>query len=336
MRIRDIGEFGLIDTLAGKILPHSGRVVRGIGDDTAVVQEEPGRLLLLTTDMLVEDIHFDLRYCPLKAVGWKAVAVNVSDIAAMGGVPGFAVVSVSIPPEWEVRQVEELYSGLIACSGEYEVDIVGGDTVSSMRGLTINVALTGYVEPDRVVYRSGASPGDIIMVTGPLGSSAAGLFVLNNYLPDNRTGLQDQVISAHLYPRARLREGRILSGSGYISSMNDISDGLASEILEICRASSTGCTIYETAIPITEAVSAVAAEAGVSPSAWALYGGEDFELVFTVKPDGLGRVTSALKEAGAFPREVGRITAPGQGCLLTDAGGRSREIKPGGYNHFRE
>ncbi|MBU7008437.1 thiamine-phosphate kinase [Phosphitispora fastidiosa] len=342
MRIREVGEFGLINILVKKILPHSGRVVKGIGDDTAVMRQEPGRFLLMTTDMLVEDIHFSLKYFSLKAVGWKAMAVNVSDIAAMGGVPGFAAVSVSIPPDWEVEQVEELYSGLIDCSREYGIDIVGGDTVSSTKGLTVNVALTGYVEPDRVVYRSGASPGDIIMVTGPLGSSAAGLYVLNKPLPEDMPGMkpgmnrESEVISAHLYPRARLREGRILGGSGCISAMNDISDGLASEVLEICLASSTGCELYEASLPITEAVSAVAEGAGVSPSQWALYGGEDFELVFTVKPDRLDSVTSALKEAGAFPCEVGRIAEPGRGCLLVDTGGRRREMKPRGYNHFGE
>ena len=340
MRIREAGEFGLIDILAGKILPYSGSVVKGIGDDTAVMKHEPGRLLLMTTDMLVEGIHFNLKYFPLKAVGWKAMAVNVSDIAAMGGVPGFAAVSVSIPQDWEVEQIEELYSGLIDCSREYGIDIVGGDTVSSIKGLTVNVALTGYVEPDRVIYRSGASPGDIIMVTGPLGSSAAGLHVLNNSLPEDmpgmKPGITEKVISAHLYPRARLREGRILGGLGCISAMNDISDGLDSEILEICRASSTGCELYEAALPFTEAAAMVAEGAGVSPSRWALSGGEDFELVFTVKPGGLEAVTSALREAGAFSREVGRIAAPGQGCLLIDAGGRRSELKPRGYNHFRE
>ncbi|WP_418791639.1 thiamine-phosphate kinase [Phosphitispora sp. TUW77] len=336
MKIRHLGEFGLIDILAGKILPYSGKVVKGIGDDTAVMKQEPGRLLLMTTDMLVEDIHFSLSYCSLKAVGWKAMAVNVSDIAAMGGVPSFAVVSVSIPPDWEVAQAEDLYSGLIDCSREYGIDIVGGDTVSSMKGLTVNVALTGCIEPDRVVYRSGASPGDIIMVTGPLGSSAAGLHILNNPLPEALPGIKDEVISSHLYPRARLKEGRILGGLGYISSMNDISDGLANEVLEICRASSTGCELYESALPFTEAVSLVAQGAGVSPSHWALYGGEDFELVFTVKPVGLELVTSALREAGALPCQVGRITQLGKGCRLIDTGGRCIQITPRGYDHFRE
>ena len=339
MKISKLGEFGLIEALAQKIPLHSDRVIKGIGDDTAVLSPEPGKLLLMTTDMIVEDIHFSLSYCSLHSVGWKAMAVNISDIAAMGGEPSCAVISVSIPPDWGMKQAEDLYAGLIECAREYETDIVGGDTVHSTGGLTVNAALLGYVESDRVVYRSGACPGDVIMVTGPLGGSAAGLYVLNHSLPDLDTEFKDEVTALHLYPRARVREGRVLGDfhkSGDVGAMNDISDGLAGEVLEICKAGGTGCELYENDIPFSLATAAIGDSAGVSPLKWALYGGEDFELVFTVKPDSMAKVASALREIGRSSCTVGKITTPDRGYLLVGVNNGLTELEPGGYNHFVE
>lgn len=338
MKIKELGEFGLISRLMGAVPSHSENVVRGAGDDAAVLRAKAGQLTLITTDMLVEEVHFSLRYCPLRSIGWKALAVNVSDIAAMGGVPTAAVISVGIPQHMEVEQIEQIYQGLGDCAAEYGVDIVGGDTVRSPDRLVINAALLGWVEPANVKYRSGAGPGDYILVTGPLGNSAAGLHILHimdNGLTGDRVENFGEAVRSHLYPRARVREGRILGGSGYVTSMNDISDGLASEVLEICMASGTGCELEAAKVPYTGEMAAISQKAGVSPMEWALYGGEDFELVFTVNQPGLDLVIAMLKQAGCPPAVIGRITEPENGCLLVDKKGKTA-LTAGGYNHFRE
>ena len=334
MKIRDLGEFGLIDLLSRRIPAPSARVLKGIGDDTAVLKPDQGKLILMTTDMLVEDIHFSLLYTPFRSVGWKALAVNVSDIAAMGGLPTAATVSIGIPPRLAAGDAEEIYLGLGECAEEYGVDIVGGDTVKSPDRLVINITLLGEADPDRVVYRSGARPGDLIMVTGPLGASAAGLYALNNKIAAGE-GLVRDPIQAHLFPRARIREGRALAQSGYVTSINDISDGLASEILEICRASGAGCKLDAEAVPYTVGIANMSRRAGVTPLRWALYGGEDFELVFTVKPGGADAVRAVLKEIGSSPVTVGMIVNSDQGCVLIE-NGRKTELVAGGYDHFRE
>ncbi len=334
MKLKELGEFGLINLFSRQVSSPSARVIKGIGDDTAVLQPEQGNLLLMTTDMLVEDVHFSFRYCPSRSVGWKALAVNISDIAAMGGLPSSATVAIGIPPQTEVALVEELYRGLVECAAVYETDIVGGDTVKSPHGLIINVSLLGRVEPDRVIYRSGARPGDVLMVTGPLGSSAAGFYALStDWLPVS-CETAGKVTQVHLYPSPKVTEGRILSGSGHITAMNDISDGLASEVLEICQASGTGCELDADSVPYAPAVAEICKGAGASPLEWALYGGEDFELVFTVRPEGVAYVKSALKDAGCSPAVVGRIVPPESGCSFLQ-NNRRLVLTPGGYDHFR-
>jgi len=335
MKIKEFGEFGLISLLAQQIPAPSGNVVMGIGDDTAVLRHEPGKLLLMTTDMLVEEVHFSLRYCPFRSVGWKALAVNVSDISAMGGTPSAATVSIGIPPYVDVEQMEQLYQGLGECAGEYGVDVVGGDTVKSPDRLVVNITLLGTVADDRVIYRSGAKPGDFIMVTGSLGNSAAGLYALSADISENSAENAREAVHAHLYPQARVKEGGLLGASGHVTAMNDISDGLASEVLEICRASGTGCELEAAKIPQTASVVELGRRVGVSPRGWALYGGEDFELVFTVTPRELDSVITILEQAGCFPAVIGRITPPEGGCVLIEQKGKSI-LTPGGYNHFRE
>ncbi|PKM83393.1 MAG: thiamine-phosphate kinase [Firmicutes bacterium HGW-Firmicutes-14] len=335
MKIKHLGEFGLIERL-GRILPcPSDRVIKGIGDDTAVLRPEQEKLVLMTTDMLIEDVHFSLRYFPPRAVGWKALAVNISDIAAMGGLPAQATVSVGIPAHFDIDTIEGIYEGLRECASQYKTDIVGGDTVKSPHGLIINITVLGWVEPELVTYRSGAKPGDIIMVTGPLGSSAAGLFLLNNEAAGVSAKIAEQAVASHLYPRARVDEGRVLSGSGYVTAMNDISDGLAGEILEICFASGAGCELDEAALPISPCAAETAGLAGVTPLEWALKGGEDFELVFTVRPEGVEVVEHLMTEAGYLrPLRVGIILPAETGCCIMGKDGRAA-IGPGGFNHFR-
>lgn len=335
MKIGEIGEFGLIERMTAKLPPLSGNVIKGIGDDTAVLKQTYGQNLLMTTDMLVEDIHFSLKYGTCHSAGWKALAVNVSDIAAMGGTPTYAVVALAVPPGAAVGDIEDLYAGIGDCAREYGVDVVGGDTVRSTGGLAINITLLGKLEPDRAIYRSGAVPGDIIMVTGNLGHSAAGLYSFSSGIGGTAGEPAEEVKHSHLYPAARLKEGQILGGSGLATSMNDISDGLASEILEICEAAGTGCEVYNDKIPFSAATAVVAENADTDPVEWALYGGEDFELVFTVNPQNIERVKLILKETGCFARVVGTIIPKTEGCSLIKDGVR-HALKPGGYNHFRD
>ncbi|HWJ04074.1 MAG TPA: thiamine-phosphate kinase [Verrucomicrobiae bacterium] len=335
MKIGEIGEFGLITKIAAKLPPLSINVKKGIGDDTAVLENEDGNYLLMTTDMLVENIHFSLKYGTYHSAGWKALAVNVSDIAAMGGTPTYAVVALAVPPGAEVSEIEELYAGIGECAREYGVDVVGGDTVKSAGGLTINITLLGSVKADRVIYRSGAAPGDIIMVTGSLGHSAAGLHALSKGTAGAAGQSAGGVLHSHLYPSARLREGQALGRSGMAASMNDISDGLASEILEICEASGTGCELFSGEIPISASVAGIAGHAAVDPVEWALYGGEDFELVFTVRPQNIGQVKDILDETGCSPVVVGTILPVTEGCSLVKDGKR-HALRPGGYDHFRD
>ena len=335
MRISDLGEFGLIDLVSEKLPALSSRVLKGIGDDTAVLKTKEGKLMLITTDMLIEDVHFALRYQPCKSIGWKALAVNISDIAAMGGQPDFAVVSLGLPADLPVGQVEDIYHGLADCAGRYGVDIVGGDTVRSPQGLIINVALTGHVEPSAVIYRSGARPGDHIMVAGQLGQSAAGLYMLNNDLPNVGSEARETAIRAHFFPQPRAQEGVTLASSGLVTAMNDISDGLASELLEICRASQVGCEIWGSEIPISDAVVEISLAAGESGLDWALCGGEDFALVFTVDPKGASSIQASLSAMGCPTRTIGMITQQEKECKLI-VEGTSLPLTPGGYNHFRD
>lgn len=333
MKIGELGEFGLINRITKALPPLSKNVVKGIGDDTAVIRPPEGKLLLMAADMLVQDIHFSLQYASLEAVGWKALAVNMSDIAAMGGRPGQAVVSVAVPADFDVSQMETLYEGLGNCARAFGCDIVGGDTVKSLGGLMIDVSIIGFAEPERIVYRSGAKPGDVVMVTGPLGSSAAGLFALNNQLPDIAPDVIEEAVKAHLFPRPRKEEGPLLAEAGLATAMNDISDGLASELIEICQASGVGCEIDYEAIPYTEAAGLLADRAGVTPRHWALCGGEDYELVFTVKKEQVQETLVRLKASACQPIAIGRIVPKDSGCVIVDRGIPS-PLKPAGYNHF--
>lgn len=335
MKIKEIGEFGLIGKMALKLPPLSGNVIKGIGDDTAVLHHMPGQDLLMTTDMIIEDIHFSLKYGTYRSAGWKALAVNVSDIAAMGGTPAYAVVSLAVPPAAVVKDIEDLYTGIGECAREYGVDVVGGDTVKSKGGLAVNITLLGAVESERAVYRSGAVSGDVIMVSGSLGHSAAGLHAFNNDMEDVPQDVLEEVKHSHLFPSARNIEGRALGLSGLITSMNDISDGLASEVLEICEASGTGCELYRDRVPVLHSTVQVAGIAGIDPVDWALYGGEDFELVFTVHPQNVEKVSALLKNKGCSPVAVGKILPKSEGRMLIDRENKS-VLTPGGFNHFRD
>lgn len=331
MNLKEIGEFGLIDLLKEDTITDPANVVTGIGDDAAVLLSTPRQLQLLTTDMMVEEIHFRLKTTTPWQLGYKSVAVNISDIAAMGGLPRHAVISIAIPPYIDIAFITALYKGMKEICHEHGVNIVGGDTVSSPGGLVINVALLGEVEPTHLLKRSGAEVGDLVVVTGTLGNSGAGLELLS------RANWEDYdfawpLVTAHLTPRPQVKAGRVLAAAG-ASSADDISDGLASEVNEIAKASNVGIRVYADKIPLSGSLREAAALIGKPAVHYALYGGEDYQLLTTITP---ARYQAALAEAAGVPLTVvGEVVAAEEGILLIGADGTSQKLVPGGYNHFR-
>ena len=327
MLIKDIGEFDLIKRISAGLMPTGRPVIAGIGDDSAVLPASEGRLQLVTTDMLVENVHFRLDFAKPFQIGWRSLAVNVSDIAAMGGEPTYAFVSIGLPLETTVEFVEELYSGMQQIASDYSVDIVGGDTVSSPQ-IVINIALLGEVEAENLLLRSGARAGDALVVTGDLGGSETGLTILKD-------GLQLEGIEKYLMPVPRVREGRLLAESGYVTAMIDISDGLASEVHHICEASGTGAKLRMNSIPLSDNVRRVAEYAGKGPYDLALYGGEDYELLFTCRPDKVSYLAeNMLKVCGTPLNTVGQIVERSHSITIEDASGKITPLKPRGYDHF--
>jgi thiamine-monophosphate kinase len=289
--ISSLGEFGLIDRLTSKIEHHHQDTVRGVGDDAAVIRKGDS-LLLFATDLLAEGIHFDLTYTPLKHLGYKAVVVNVSDIAAMNGIPGQITVSMAVSSRFSAEALDELYSGILLACNRYKVDLVGGDTSSSQKGLFISVSIVGEARPEEIVYRAGASAGDLICVTGDLGSAYMGLLALerekkvfqaNPAMQPELGGFEYQ-IGRQLKPEARTDMLEMFRNTGVKpTSMIDISDGLSSELLHLCRHSGTGCKVFEDRIPIHPDTRKLAMEYKIIPSVTALSGGEDYELLFTIR-----------------------------------------------------
>lgn len=335
MDLSALGESGLIELLS-RGLPATGpEVVKGIGDDAAVLQVSGDNWLLFTADMLVEDVHFSFACAAPEQVGYKALAVNVSDIAAMGGWPAHALISLGVPAGTPVGVMEGIYAGLRRAADEYGVNIVGGDTVKSPERLVINVALLGLVEAGRAIYRSGARPGDLIFVTGPLGNSAAGLHLCRHPETPVSPETAGFLRSAHLEPRARVDAGRILAKTGKVTAADDISDGLAGELHEICRASGVGCRIREEAVPVDPRVREAARAAGCDPLEWALYGGEDYELVFTVPPEDAAEMIKEMEINHEQCFLIGEVLPREEGILRELPGNQVILLEPRGYDHFR-
>ena len=331
MNLKQIGEFGLIDLLKKDTIVDPANVVEGIGDDAAVLLSSPRQLQLITTDMMVEDIHFTTKTTTPWQLGYKSVAVNISDIAAMGGVPRHAVVSIAIPQHIDIEFITGLYGGMKEICREYGVNIVGGDTVSSPGGLVINVALLGEVEPSQLLKRSGAQSGDLVVVTGTLGNSGAGLELLTRGNWEEHE-FAWPLVTAHLTPRPQVRAGRALGAAG-ASSADDVSDGLSSEVNEIASASKIGMRIYEDRIPLSPELRQAAAHLNKPAVDFALYGGEDYQLLCTINPQHYS--DSLASEAGMKLTVIGEVTPAEQGVVLIESDGRTRRLEPRGYNHFR-
>jgi thiamine-monophosphate kinase len=312
------GEFALIDAIARTLgKPRDRSVLVGIGDDAAVLKYDKKHYMLLTVDMMVEGDHFNRRWSTPEQIGMKATEVNVSDIAAMGGLPRYALVSISLPEDIPVEFVMAVYGGMNRVAHKHNLDIIGGNTTHG-KYLIIDVIIVGFVEKDRLCLRSGAKAGDVICVTGDLGKSAAGLETL-------KAGLRGNVKS-HLEPKCRLKEARTISI--YANAMIDVSDGLASEVSHICEKSNAGAEIFKERIPISKNTRALAKQLGKDPYDFALHGGEDFELVFTIPEEKLAKI-----KINCPITVVGRILDRKKGVYLKDKGGKIRLT--GGYDHFK-
>ncbi len=335
--VNTLGEFGLIDKLTEDIKIKHTTTVKGVGDDAAVLKYGED-CVLVSTDLLIEGIHFDLMYSPLKHLGYKSVIVNLSDIYAMNGEAQQITVSIALSNRFSVEALEELYMGIKEACRIYNVDLVGGDTTSSPKGLSISITAIGKVHPDKVVYRSGAKKGDVVCITGDLGAAYLGLQILERekqlYLsnPGIQPDLENQsyLLERQLKPEARKDMVDYFNKAGLKpTAMIDISDGLASDLMHICKASKVGAFIEEGKIPIKEEAQLMAIKFQLDPVTTALNGGEDYELLFTVDEKDLEKVR--LMPSVYI---IGEITNAEDGIKLHTTGGNIHPLKAQGWNHF--
>ncbi|WP_375416064.1 thiamine-phosphate kinase [uncultured Hymenobacter sp.] len=336
--LHELGEFALIRRLQQHIELRQPSTVLGIGDDAAIIAPAAGQELVMTTDLLVEGVHFDLTFSPLRHLGYKAVAVNVSDVAAMNALPTQLVVALSIPARYSVEAIEELYEGLRLACEAYNVDLVGGDTTASRGGLTIGITVLGQVEAGKAVPRSGGRPTDILCVSGDLGGAFLGLQVLERekqaFLADPETQPEldayDYVVGRQLRPEARLDIIHELRELGLTpTSMIDISDGLAAEVLHLCAASGTGARVFSEYLPLAQPTLEAAAEFNLDPLTCALNGGEDYELLFTLPVAEHAKIKNHPDIT-----VIGHLTEQNDAVNLITRAGQAVPLQAQGFKHF--
>ncbi|MEH7384530.1 thiamine-phosphate kinase [Bacillus sp. JJ1521] len=322
-------EFHFIDQIKPKRVFQSG-LIAGIGDDAALFRPTPNMEQIICVDTMVEGIHFNSHTMDPYQIGYKALAVNISDIAAMGGIPTYYLVSIAIPKDWNETDLLSIYEGMAMLADKYEIDLIGGDTVSIAESLVITVTVLGEVEKGKHFLRSHAKPGDIVFVTGTVGDSAAGLNVLLHSGKKHWfTELEEPLISKHQYPTPRVEIGRLLSTFGRVS-LNDISDGLASEANEIAKASGVTLLIDDDKIPLSDAILAQFKDRALE---FALYGGEDFELVGTMAASDWDILQKKAKEHGYGLSKIGTVSEGGPAVFL-NRDGELQKLEMKGYNHF--
>jgi len=329
-------EAGIVALIRGLAAARARADVRvGIGDDCAVLEGPAGRLLLATTDLMVEDVHFRRRWAAPADIGWKAMAVNLSDIAAMGGTPRWALVALACPDDTRMEDVEAFFEGALALARPHELAIVGGDTSTSPAGWIVNITLLGEAAAAPLL-RSGARPGDVVAVTGALGAAAAGLALLERGgaavpLPAAQAA---ELTGAHLRPRPRVAEGRWLAGAGGVTAMMDLSDGLATDLGRLVAESHVGARIDLPRLPHGAATRAAAGVLGIDALAWATGGGEDYELLLTCGAADVARLADGLRAAtGATLSAIGEVVDAARGVRWIDARGREVAVAPG-FEHF--
>lgn len=335
--VNELGEFGLIEHLTKKHQPQHASTVKGIGDDAAVI-ENGAYQTVISTDMLMEGIHFDLSYTPLEHLGYKAVVVNLSDIYAMNATPKQITVSMALSNRFSVEALEELYKGILRACSFYNVDLVGGDTTSSLKGLCLSVTAIGQARKEKLVYRDGAKVGDLICITGNVGAAYLGLQILEREKrvfqehPEVQPNLEgmDYIISRQLKPEAQREMIQIFDKSDLVpTAMIDISDGLASELFHICKQSKVGAILEESGVPIHPQAEEMALKFNLDPITCALSGGEDYELLFTVDPKDLEKVKYMPNIFIA-----GEIVEASEGIKLHTKGGNIHPIQAQGWVHF--
>jgi len=333
-----IGEFGLIDKINQRVVLQHASTLKGIGDDAAVVDCESDHKKLICTDMLLEGVHFDLSYMPLAHLGYKAVTVNVSDIAAMNGIPKQMTISLGLSNRMSVEAVEALYEGIHAAAKDYQIDIVGGDTTSSRSGLVISITLIGESASDNIVYRNGAKEGDILCLSGDIGGAYMGLQILEREKevfkvdPNMQPQLDNYsyIVGRQLRPKARMDIIYELRDLGILpTSMIDISDGLASEIFHLCKQSQKGVCIYEEKLPIEKQTFETAAEFSMDPNTAALNGGEDYELLFTIDQKDFEKIKNHDDIT-----MIGYVHAPDLGKVMITNNKSTIELTAQGWIHF--
>jgi thiamine-monophosphate kinase len=332
-------EFRLIRDLARRFGRVGPAVRRGIGDDAAVVRPEAGRDLVMTTDLVVEGVHFDPATASWEDIGYKAAAANLSDIAAMGGLPRYALAALALPRGRRAEEVRRLYRGMMAACRPHGVELIGGDTSASPHDLFLSLTVTGVVERGRALTREGARVGDLICVTGTLGDARAGLALLGDARAGGRSSLPARhrrfLIARHLRPTPRLREGRLLARHRLATAAIDLSDGLSGDLAHVCTASGVGALIEAEALPLSAAARAYAETSRTAPPDLALAGGEDYELLFTIPPDRLATLARLAHREGRRCAVVGTIRPRAEGLRVRLAGGAVRRLVPTSYEHFR-
>ncbi len=337
--IAELGEFGLIDHLTKNFEIHNASTVLGVGDDAAVI-DHFGKQTVVSTDLLLEGIHFDLMYTPLKHLGYKAVMVNLSDIYAMNAIPTQVTMSIGISNRISLEALNEFYEGVFIACEKHGVDLVGGDTTSSNKGFIISVTAIGEVAPDKFVKRSTAQKGDLICVSGDLGGAFLGLTIMerekkiylenSNIQPDLEN--ESYIVGRLLKPEARKDIIEFFEQSEIIpTSMMDVSDGISSEVLHLCKQSNLGCVIYEEKIPIADQSRQAAYKFGLDPTVCALNGGEDYELIFTLKQEDHDKIT--LNEEISV---IGYMTDIEEGCKFQSKGGNTFNVTAQGWNAFQK
>lgn len=336
--ISTLGEFGLIEELTKSFKVKNNSTIKGVGDDAAVL-DYSNRKVLVTTDLLLEGIHFDLTYVPLRHLGYKAAVVNFSDIYAMNGTPKQITVSLGVSKRFTVEHIKELYEGIKLACEIYGVDLIGGDTSASVTGLLISITCIGEGEEGKIVYRSGAKENDLICVSGDLGAAYMGLQLLErervasagqkDFQP--QFGGKEYIIERQLKPEARKDIIEILAKNGIQpTAMMDVSDGLSSELLHICQESNVGCRVYEERIPIDYQTAVMAEELNMNVTVVAMNGGEDYELLFTV-PLEMHEKISQIEGI----RIIGHVTKPELGCFMQSRDDNEIAISAQGWNAFR-
>jgi thiamine-monophosphate kinase len=335
--LEELGEFGLIDSISKSVELSEKTTIKGIGDDAAVL-DFAGKQTLISTDLLLEGVHFDLRYVPLKHLGYKAVQVNLSDIYAMNGIASQITFSIGLSSKFPLEAVEEIYEGALLACKKYNIDLVGGDTSASKQGLVISVTSIGYADASDVVYRNGAQEGDLICVSGDLGGAYIGLqllerekqiFLENPAIQPDLEG-KDYIVERQLKPEARrdiihfFRDNNIKP-----TAMIDVSDGLASDILHVCKQSEKGCKLYEEKFPIDPMTFETAMEFGIDPSVCVLNGGEDYELLFTISQSDYSKIQHSMDIT-----PIGYITEAAAGYKLITKSDNEYDLKAQGWNAF--